>query len=95
MPDGRPALSRDHVRVLDADAVSREMHDRVRRDAALLRTAVRRFLARGRIARLIACLVVGFAAVVIIVVIGVAVDYLLFGQLDRRIRRRRGLLIET
>jgi hypothetical protein len=30
-----------------------------------------------------------------VVVIGVAVDYLLFGQLDRRIRRRRGLLIET
>jgi hypothetical protein len=28
-------------------------------------------------------------------VIGVAVDYLLFGQLDRRIRRRRGLLIES
>jgi hypothetical protein len=30
----------------------------------------------------------------VILVIGVAVDYLLFGQLDRRIRRRRGLLIE-
>jgi hypothetical protein len=28
-------------------------------------------------------------------VIGVAVDYLVFGQLDRRIRRRRGLLLET
>ncbi len=26
--------------------------------------------------------------------IGVAVDYLLFGQLDRRLRRRRGLLID-
>ena len=30
----------------------------------------------------------------VIVVIGVAVDYLLFGRLDRRIRRRRGLLVE-
>ena len=29
------------------------------------------------------------------IALGVAVDYLLFGQLDRRIRRRRGLLIET
>jgi len=36
-----------------------------------------------------------FAALAVIVVIGVAVDYLLFGQLDRRIRRRRGLLIEA
>jgi NitT/TauT family transport system permease protein len=35
-----------------------------------------------------------FAALGVILVIGVAVDYLLFGQLDRRIRRRRGLLIE-
>ena len=35
------------------------------------------------------------AALAVILVIGVAVDYLLFGQLDRRIRRRRGLLIET
>ncbi|HTG47838.1 MAG TPA: ABC transporter permease subunit [Actinomycetota bacterium] len=35
------------------------------------------------------------AALGVILVIGVAVDYLLFGQLDRRIRRRRGLLIET
>jgi NitT/TauT family transport system permease protein len=34
------------------------------------------------------------AALAVILVIGVAVDYLLFGQLDRRIRRRRGLLIE-
>jgi NitT/TauT family transport system permease protein len=30
----------------------------------------------------------------VIVAIGVAVDYLVFNQLDRRIRRRRGLLIE-
>ena len=36
-----------------------------------------------------------FAALAVIVVIGVAVDYLLFGQLDRRIRQRRGLLVET
>ena len=36
-----------------------------------------------------------FAALAVIVVIGVAVDYLVFGQLDRRIRRRRGLLVET
>ena len=35
------------------------------------------------------------AALAVIVVIGVAVDYLLFGQLDRRIRRRRGLLVEA
>jgi len=35
------------------------------------------------------------AALAVILVIGVAVDYLLFGQLDRRIRRRRGLLIES
>lgn len=34
------------------------------------------------------------AALAVILVIGVAVDYLLFGQLDRRIRRRRGLLVE-
>ncbi|MGZ8571004.1 MAG: ABC transporter permease [Actinomycetota bacterium] len=34
------------------------------------------------------------AALAVIVIIGVAVDYLLFGQLDRRIRRRRGLLID-
>jgi len=34
------------------------------------------------------------AALAVILVIGVAVDYLLFGQLDRRIRRRRGLLAE-
>ena len=30
----------------------------------------------------------------VIVVIGVAVDYLLFHRLDRRIRKRRGLLVE-
>jgi NitT/TauT family transport system permease protein len=35
------------------------------------------------------------AALAVILVIGVAVDYLVFGQLDRRIRRRRGLLLET
>ena len=34
------------------------------------------------------------AALAAILVIGVAADYLLFGQLDRRIRRRRGLLSE-
>jgi NitT/TauT family transport system permease protein len=34
------------------------------------------------------------AALAVILVIGVAVDYLLFGQLDQRIRRKRGLLIE-
>ena len=36
-----------------------------------------------------------FAALGVILVIGVAVDYLLFGQLDRRIRRRRGLIVEA
>lgn len=35
-----------------------------------------------------------FAALAAILVIGVAVDYLLFGQVDRRIRRRRGLIVE-
>jgi NitT/TauT family transport system permease protein len=35
------------------------------------------------------------AALGVILVIGVAVDYLLFGQLDRRVRRKRGLLIEA
>ena len=35
------------------------------------------------------------AALAVILVIGVAVDYILFGQLDRRMRRRRGLLLET
>ena len=34
------------------------------------------------------------AVLAVIVAIGVAVDYLVFGQLDRRIRRKRGLLIE-
>jgi sulfonate transport system permease protein len=34
------------------------------------------------------------AALAVILVIGVAVDYLVFGRLDRRIRRRRGLLVE-
>lgn len=31
----------------------------------------------------------------VILVIGVAAEYLLFGQLDRRIRRRRGLIVES
>ncbi|MBI3647464.1 MAG: ABC transporter permease [Actinobacteria bacterium] len=35
------------------------------------------------------------AALAVVVVIGVAVDYLVFGQLDRKIRGRRGLLLET
>ncbi len=35
------------------------------------------------------------AALAVIVVIGVAVDYLVFGRLDRRIKRKRGLLIES
>src|SRR3954465_402410 len=35
------------------------------------------------------------AALAVILVIGVAVDYLLFGQLDRRIRRRRGLIVQA
>jgi NitT/TauT family transport system permease protein len=35
------------------------------------------------------------AALGVILLIGVAVDYLVFGQLDRRVRRRRGLLIEA
>ena len=35
------------------------------------------------------------AALAVILVIGVAVDYLLFGRLDRRVRSRRGLLLET
>jgi NitT/TauT family transport system permease protein len=34
------------------------------------------------------------AAVAVIVVIGTAVDYLVFNQLDRRIRARRGLLVQ-
>ena len=48
----------------DADAVSGEMRDLARRERAALRAAVRRFLARGRLARFAACLVVGVAAVV-------------------------------
>ena len=35
-----------------------------------------------------------FAALAVILVIGVAVDYLLFGQLDHRIRGRRGLIAD-
>jgi NitT/TauT family transport system permease protein len=34
------------------------------------------------------------AALAVIVVIGVAVEYLVFGRLDRRVRRRRGLLLD-
>ena len=33
------------------------------------------------------------ATVAVIVVIGVAVEYLVFGPIDRRIRSRRGLLV--
>jgi NitT/TauT family transport system permease protein len=35
------------------------------------------------------------ATVAVIVVIGVAVEYFVFGTVDRRIRRRRGLLVEA
>jgi hypothetical protein len=35
-----------------------------------------------------------FATLAVILLIGVAVDYLLFGLLDRRIRSRRGLIVE-
>ena len=35
------------------------------------------------------------AVFAVIVAIGVAVDYLVFNRLDRRIRSRRGLLMET
>jgi NitT/TauT family transport system permease protein len=35
------------------------------------------------------------ATLAVILVIGVAAEYLLFGQLDRRIRRRRGLIVEA
>jgi NitT/TauT family transport system permease protein len=35
-----------------------------------------------------------FATLAVILLIGVAVDYLLFGLLDRRIRSRRGLILE-
>ena len=52
------------------------MHDRVRRDAGLLRAAVRRFLAHGRLARLAACLIVAFAAVVWIAVASVVLRVL-------------------
>ena len=34
------------------------------------------------------------AAVAVIVAIGTAVDYLVFNRLDRRIRARRGLLVQ-
>jgi NitT/TauT family transport system permease protein len=34
------------------------------------------------------------ATLAVIVLIGVATDYLVFGQLDRKIRRKRGLLVE-
>jgi hypothetical protein len=57
------------------------MHDRVRRDAAWLRTAVRRFLARGRLARLTACLVVAFAAVVWVAVASVVLRVLFIAVL--------------
>jgi NitT/TauT family transport system permease protein len=35
------------------------------------------------------------AALAVVVVIGVAVEYLVFGQIDRRIRGRRGLLLDA
>jgi NitT/TauT family transport system permease protein len=35
------------------------------------------------------------ATVAVIVVIGVAVEYLVFGNVDRRIRRKRGLLVDA
>ena len=35
------------------------------------------------------------ATVAVIVVIGVAVEYLIFGTVDRQIRRRRGLLVDA
>jgi len=35
------------------------------------------------------------ATVAVIVVIGVLVEYLIFGTVDRRIRRRRGLLVDA
>jgi len=35
------------------------------------------------------------ATVAVIVVIGVAVEYVVFGQVDRHIRRKRGLLVEA
>jgi len=57
------------------------MHDRVRRDAGVLRAAVRRFLAHGRLARLAACLVVAFAAVVWIAVASIVLRVLFFAVL--------------
>ncbi len=47
----------------------------------MLRTAVRRFLARGRLARLTACLVVGFAAVVWVAVASVVLRALFIAVL--------------
>ena len=35
------------------------------------------------------------AALAVIVVLGVLVDYLIFNRLDRHVRRRRGLLQES
>jgi len=35
------------------------------------------------------------ATVAVIVVIGVLVEYLIFGTVDRRIRRKRGLLVDA
>jgi hypothetical protein len=74
------ALLRDHGTVLDAD-VSRDMRDRVRREAAMSRAAVRRFLARGRSARLAACLVVALAAVVWVAVASVLLHVLVAAAL--------------
>src|SRR4029077_19275843 len=76
LPGRRPALSRDGGRARDADAVPRGMHDRVRREAGVLRAAVRRFLAHGRLARLAACLIVAFAAVVWIAVASIVLRVL-------------------
>jgi hypothetical protein len=74
------SLLRDHGIVLDAD-VSRDMRDRVRREAAMSRAAVRRFLARGRFARLAACLVVAFAAAVWVAVASVLLRVLVAAAL--------------
>ena len=52
------------------------MHDRVRREAGVLRAAVRRFLAHGRLARLAACLIVAFAAVVWIAIASIVLRVL-------------------
>ena len=35
------------------------------------------------------------AVLAVIVLVGVAVEYLVFGRLDRRIRARRGLVVEN